>query len=265
MPYLKVNGPYHAPTLQGVRTLQHHEWVVMIVGGAAITPLLTLLKHLAAHAQPVGGHQREDSALDIPVGRMACPRGVVVVWSVRSISDTELMNEELYAFNRRNPGFMDLRIHCTGKASVGEWERKLLGEWGSGGIQPIDSSRGKARESGTGKEARLGGDVGSGWFRRLSPKALPLHMGSWHLAAMYVVLYGGAFMGLLLGMSYRLEILRASAAVPRGKVRAGAAPDGHVGNIVDFLQGGLLCSFCWIPRADVQTGSVPRVSVGPIE
>eukprot|EP00803_Ostreobium_quekettii_P011073 evm.model.scf_307EXC.6 EVM.evm.TU.scf_307EXC.6 scf_307EXC:79590-85366(-) len=214
VPYLKVNGPYHAPTLQGVRTLQHHEWVVMIVGGAAITPLLTLLKHLAAHAQPVGAHQRGDSALDVPVGRVACPRGVVVVWSVRSIADAELMNEELYAFSRRHPGFMDLRIHCTGKASVGEWEGRLLGEWGSAEIQPVDGDR-KAREGGAGK---AGGFEGSRWLRRLSPRALPLHMGGWHLAAMYVVLYSGAFMGLMLGMGYRLEILRASAAVLRGKV-----------------------------------------------
>lgn len=223
VPSIKIDGPYHATP--DICKIQEHEWVVAIAGGIAITPLLTILKELAACSQSFFvddsvGHmdskgdkhvKKADSGDDSSSGGQvtSATRGILVVWSMRSIAEAELMDEELFQYSREHPDILDLRIHYTGKDDISKWTGQMI-------LNEDGEAKGYA-SAGKGKQRSGWLELG-GWINRLSPQALPLHLGKMHLALLHTVMYGGGLMGYILARAYGLEISRASVLVYRGKV-----------------------------------------------
>lgn len=216
----RLEGPYSATP--DIRCFQEHEYLVMVAGGIAITPLLTILKMLVISnaAEPSGRPGRRlrlgypPSSDEDPVFR----RKVVVLWTMRNISEAELMDEELFSYCRARPDLLDLRIHYTGRSELGGWAGTMIRDESRCGknTQRLDADRIVENSEFEGKTKSWGAFLQC--LHRISPTAILQHRGPLHLAVLHIFVYAAAFMGLILGMSYRLEALRAGEEVCRGKV-----------------------------------------------
>jgi len=216
----RLEGPYSATP--DIRCFQEHEYLVMVAGGIAITPLLTILKKLVISnatepsGRPGGG---------LRLGHPSCSddesvfrRKVVVLWTMRNISEAELMDEELFSYCRARPDLLEVRIYYTGKSELRDWTGTMIRDESRRGknSQRLDANR--IVESSKFEPKTEFWKAFRQGFRRISPTALLQHRGPLHLAVLHIVVYAAAFMGLILGMSYRLEALRAGEEVARGKV-----------------------------------------------
>ncbi|CAD7696628.1 unnamed protein product [Ostreobium quekettii] len=220
----RLEGPFS--TTADSCHFHEHEYLVMVAGGIAITPLLTILKKLViANAWDAGKVGRRRSAkADEPSPRGA-PRArkVVVLWTMRNIAEAELMDEELFAYSRAQPDLLDIRIHYTGKVPLDNWTGTMIRvKKEVDHADMISAEFGDTRASKSGKaspavphiEPNQVGDL----FRRVSPTTLPMYSGPLHLAGLNILVYAAALMGLIMGISYPLEAIRSGEETSRGKV-----------------------------------------------
>ncbi|CAD7696626.1 unnamed protein product [Ostreobium quekettii] len=216
----RLEGPYSATP--DIRCFQEHEYLVMVAGGIAITPLLTILKKLVISnaTEPSGRPSRclrlgyPPPSDDDPVFR----RKVVVLWTMRNISEAELMDEELFSYSRARPDLLDIRIHYTGRSELGGWTGTMIRDERRRGKTAQQPDADRIEESREFEPRTEFWGAFQQRIQRISPTALLQHRGPLHLAVLHIVVYAAAFMGLILGMSYRLEALRAGEEVSRGKV-----------------------------------------------
>ncbi|KAL0040033.1 hypothetical protein WJX79_003372 [Trebouxia sp. C0005] len=223
LPLIRANGPFGCA---GGNKWGGHQVVVIFAGGIGITPMLGMLRHMAAHARS----RKTDPSHD-----MELPDKVYLVWSARSQAELALLDQELIDIAREDEAWLDIKLHCTsqGTAASRTDEAMALDQIphlpGADPNSPDDKVMGKSdapraashpgavRLSDVGydsKPALCGRSSASAFF--LQPRGLvSYHFGNMQLAVAHMLAMFGAFMAGILIYSYSAEMSNTSANGPR--------------------------------------------------
>ncbi|KAL3151709.1 hypothetical protein ABBQ38_012690 [Trebouxia sp. C0009 RCD-2024] len=106
LPLVRATGPFGCS--------RGHKWgghqvMVIFAGGIGITPMLGMLRHMAAHARA----RKTDPSHD-----MELPSKVYLVWAARSRAELALLDQELIDIAREDEAWLDIKLHCTSKDQV---------------------------------------------------------------------------------------------------------------------------------------------------
>ncbi|DBA82863.1 TPA: hypothetical protein ACH3X1_006657 [Trebouxia sp. C0004] len=106
LPLVRATGPFGC---SGGHKWGGHQVMVIFAGGIGITPMLGMLRHMAAHARA----RKTDPSHD-----MELPSKVYLVWSARSRVELALLDQELIDIAREDKAWLDIKLHCTSRGTV---------------------------------------------------------------------------------------------------------------------------------------------------
>ncbi|KAL3136132.1 hypothetical protein ABBQ32_007152 [Trebouxia sp. C0010 RCD-2024] len=106
LPLVKASGPFGCP--QGPKWAAH-QVLVIFAGGIGITPMLGMLRHMAAHARA----NKAD-----PRTAVGIPDKVYLIWSSRSHSELQLLDQDLLDLARQDEAWLSIQLHCTSNQTL---------------------------------------------------------------------------------------------------------------------------------------------------
>jgi len=228
-----IDGPYGGVTHD--LELCQHEYVIMMTGGIAITPMLALLNHMitAEWCEAITDVESITKGSELELQKMDTsekptrstnPKGIVLVWAVRHLAELEVMDDKIYQVARTQKHLFDLRLHFTGKdrdfSELEEETDNLARTSSKVGLKNGNVHVRPSRVSSAINSWFVGSERSmiNQWLWRVSPVAIPMHLGPVHLAIITILTYLGGFVGFLLGNAWILEHTRSLTATERDRI-----------------------------------------------